>query len=74
MITALIGGNAVDSAAWAATYGLTFPVVADAPANLASQWRVSGIPSKHLIGRGGVILSTNDYMVDEERIIEALAQ
>ena len=70
----MTGGARVDTKEWANTHQLTFPVVADAPVNLAAQWGVSGIPAKHLIGRGGVILSTNDYMIGEEQIIEALAR
>jgi len=74
VITAMTGGAAVDTLAWAETYGLTAPVVADAPANLAGEWGVSAIPAQHLIGRGGVILSTNDYHISEDAIMEALAR
>lgn len=74
MITAMTGGAAVDTLAWADTYGLTAPVVADAPANLAGEWGVSAIPAQHLIGRGGVILSTNDFHIGEDAILEALAR
>ena len=74
MITAMTGGAAVDTRAWADTYGLTAPVVADAPANLAGEWGVSAIPAQHLIGRGGVILSTNSYHIKMDEISEALAR
>ena len=74
VITSMTGGAAVDTLAWAETYGLTAPVVADAPANLAGEWGVSAIPSQHLIGRGGVILQTNQYHIGEETILEALAR
>ena len=70
----MTGGAAVDTQAWADTYGLTAPVVADAPANLAGEWGVSAIPSQHLIGRGGVILSTNQFHIGMDVINEALAR
>ena len=70
----MTGGAAVDTKAWADTYGLTAPVVADAPANLASEWGVSAIPSQHLIGRGGVILSTNQFHSGTDVIDEALVR
>ena len=70
----MTGGAAVDTKAWADTYGLTAPVVADAPANLASEWGVSAIPSQHLIGRGGVILSTNQFHIGTDVIDEALVR
>jgi hypothetical protein len=74
VITAMTGGAAVDTKAWADTYGLTAPVVADAPANLAGEWGVSAIPSQHLIGRGGVILSTNKFHIGIDEIGAALAR
>ncbi len=74
VITAMTGGAAVDTLAWAETYGLTAPVVADSPANLASEWGVSAIPAQHLVGRGGVILSTNQFHISQDTILEALAR
>ena len=70
----MTGGAAVDTLAWADTYGLTAPVVADSPANLAGSWGVSAIPAQHLIGRGGVILSTNQYHISTDVLDEALAR
>ena len=70
----MTGGAAVDTLAWADTYGLTAPVVADAPATLAGSRGVSAIPAQHLVGRGGVILSTNQYHISTDVIDEALAR
>lgn len=70
----MTGGANVDTEAWADTYGLTAPVTSDYPANLASEWSVSGIPAEHLIGRGGEILITNQYAIDEETILAALSR
>jgi peroxiredoxin len=70
----MTGGSGVDTQAWADTYGLTAPVTADSPANLSSEWGVSAIPSQHLIGRGGVILTTNQYHIDEDTLLEAMAR
>jgi len=70
----MTGGANVDTQAWADTYGLTAPVTSDFPANLASEWNVSGIPAEHLIGRGGEILITNQFAISEDVIVEALAR
>jgi hypothetical protein len=70
----MTGGANVDTEAWADTYGLTAPVTSDYPANLASEWNVSGIPAEHLIGRGGEILITNQYAISEDVILEALSR
>jgi hypothetical protein len=71
VVTAMVGGSAVDLQAWADTYGLTAPVTMDT-AGLASSFDVSFIPADHLIARGGVIYSLNTH-ASATLIEEALA-
>ena len=59
-MTAMTDGAAVDLQAWADTYGLTAPVTMDT-AGLSGSFGISGLPSAHLIARGGVIHSLNIY-------------
>ena len=65
-------GAAVDLQAWADTYGLTHPVTMDT-ASLASSFAITGLPSAHLIARGGVIHALNVFASAEliEQAIEA---
>ena len=71
MVTAMTDGAAVDLGAWMGTFGLTHPVTMDT-ANLAASFGIIGLPSGHLIARGGVIHSLNTW-VTREGIEQALA-
>jgi len=73
IVTVMFGGEAVDLAAWAYTYGLSHPVASDT-SNLASLFGVHFLPTHQVIGRGGVIKQKNQGQISTADIEAALAE
>jgi cytochrome c biogenesis protein CcmG/thiol:disulfide interchange protein DsbE len=56
--------TAADVRAYAATYGIAYPIVADLTGAIFRAWRVYGLPTQFLIDRDGVIRSIVQGPVD----------
>jgi cytochrome c biogenesis protein CcmG/thiol:disulfide interchange protein DsbE len=56
--------TADDVRGYAATYGLTYPIVADLTGSIFREWRVYGLPTQFLLDRDGIIRAVVQGPVD----------